>query len=178
MTVQASLNYPHTSDISFDYAATGGTATSGVDYILAPGTVTIPAGSVTGSFNITVINDALVEPSETIIAGLTNPSAGVSIGTQNSYTYTILNDDIVYASFSSATASGPEGNAAAPVTTLQIVVSGGIIKRSRKPFGFGYKRYGNLRRLDADQQSYHHSGRKLYGPCVNTHTCLGANHRW
>ncbi len=76
MTVQASLNYPHTSDISFDYAATGGTATSGVDYILAPGTVTIPTGSVTGSFNITVINDALVEPSETIIAGLTNPSAG------------------------------------------------------------------------------------------------------
>ncbi len=127
VTVQASLNYPHTSDISFDYAATGGTATTGVDYILAPGTVTIPAGSVTGSFNITVINDALVEPSETIIAGLTNPSAGVSIGTQNSYTYTIMNDDIVYASFSSATASGPEGNAAAPVTTLQIVVSGGII---------------------------------------------------
>ncbi|MDZ7635707.1 MAG: Calx-beta domain-containing protein [Bacteroidales bacterium] len=127
VTVQASLNYPHTTDISFDYASTGGTATGGVDYILAPGTVTIPAGSLTGSFNITVINDALVEPSETIIAGLSNPSAGVSIGTQNSYTYTILNDDFVYASFSSATASGPEGNAAAPVSTLQIVVSGGII---------------------------------------------------
>ncbi len=127
VTVQAYLNYPNTSDISFDYAATGGTAASGSDYILAPGTVTIPAGSVTGSFNITIINDALVEPSETIIAGLSNPSAGGSIGTQNSYTYTILNDDFVYASLSSATSSGPEGNTPAPVAAPQIVVSGGII---------------------------------------------------
>ncbi len=127
VTVQVSLNYPHISDISFDYAVTGGTATSGVDYILAPGTVTIPAGSATGSFNIAIINDALVEPSETIIIGLSNPSAGLSIGTQNSYTYTILNDDHVYASFSSATASGAEGNGPGPVAAPQIVISGGII---------------------------------------------------
>ncbi|MCB0801186.1 MAG: hypothetical protein KDB91_11835, partial [Bacteroidales bacterium] len=37
--VQVSLNYPHISDISFSYAATGGTATTGVDYTLPPGTV-------------------------------------------------------------------------------------------------------------------------------------------
>ncbi len=127
VTVQATMNYPHTSDVSFNYAATGGTATAGVDYILPPGMVTIPSGSVTGSFTITVINDALVEPSETIIATLSNPSAGLSIGSQNSYTYTILNDDIVYAAFSSAAASGPEGNAPGAVSSLQIVVSGGII---------------------------------------------------
>ncbi len=127
VTVQTYLNYPHTSDVSFDYASAGGTATSGVDYILAPGTVTISAGSVTGSFNITIVNDDLVEPNETIITAITNPSAGLTIGTQNSYTYTILNDDFVYASFSSATPSGPEGNTSAPVATPQIVVSGGII---------------------------------------------------
>jgi gliding motility-associated-like protein len=127
VTVQAYLNYPQTSDITFDYAAIGGTATSGTDYILTPGTVFIPAGSVTGSFNITIIDDDLVEPSETIIAGLSNPSAGLSIGSQNSYTYTILNDDHVSVSFSSATASGPEGDAAGSVTAPQIVVSGGII---------------------------------------------------
>ena len=80
---------------------------------------------MTGSFIITVINDVLVEPSETIITGLSNPSAGLSIGTQNSYTYTILNDDNIYVSFSSATASGPEGNAPGTVSAPQIVVSGG-----------------------------------------------------
>ncbi len=126
VTVQVRLNYPHISDISVDYAVTGGTATSGVDYTLAPGTVTIPTGAVTGSFNITVINDALVEPNETIVTGLSNPSAGVSVGSQSSHTYTILNDDNIYVSFSAATASGPEGNAPGTVSALTLVVSGGI----------------------------------------------------
>ena len=134
VTVQAYLNYPHTADVSVDFAVTGGTATSGTDYTLVPGTITIPAGSVTGTFNITIINDALVEPSETIITGLSNPSAGLSIGTQNSYTYTILNDDNIYVSFSSATASGPEGNAAGTVSAPQIVVSGGITTSRKSHF--------------------------------------------
>jgi gliding motility-associated-like protein len=127
--VQVSLNYPNTSDVSFSFAATGGTATAGADYTLVPGTVTIPSGSVTGSFTINVIDDALVEPSETVITAISNPSAGLSIGSQSSHTYTIISDDVVYASFSSATASGAEGNAAAPVSTLQLVVSGGIINQ-------------------------------------------------
>ncbi|MCU0377959.1 MAG: gliding motility-associated C-terminal domain-containing protein [Bacteroidales bacterium] len=126
VTVQAYLNYNHPSDVTFSYAVTGGTATGGIDYILAPGTVTIPSGSLTGTFNLTVINDALVEPNETVIIGLSNPSPGVSIGLENSYQYTIINDDYIYVSFSSAAASGPEGNAAAPVSTPQIVISGGI----------------------------------------------------
>ncbi|MHC1731873.1 MAG: gliding motility-associated C-terminal domain-containing protein [Bacteroidales bacterium] len=127
--VQVSLNYPHTSDVTFSFAATGGTATAGADYTLVPGTVTIPSGSVTGSFTINVIDDALVEPSETVITSISNPSAGLSIGSQSSHTYTIISDDVVRASFSSATASGAEGNAAAPVSALQIVVSGGIISQ-------------------------------------------------
>lgn len=127
VNVQVTLNYPHTSDVTVSYAATGGTATAGSDYTIIPGPVTIPAGSLTATFTINIINDALVEPSETVITGLSNPSPGISIGTQNSHTYTILNDDTVYAAFSSATASGAEGNAAASVSSLQIVVSGGII---------------------------------------------------
>ena len=130
VTVEAYLNYPLTSDVSFDYAITGGTATPGIDYLLPPGTVTILAGSVTGSFDITVIDDDLVEPSETIITGLSNPSAGLSVGMQNSFTYTILNDDYVYVSFSTATASGAEGNSPGVVTSPEIVVSGGIISTS------------------------------------------------
>ncbi len=124
--VQAYLNYAHTSDVSVDYAVTGGTATNGTDYTLVPGTITIPSGSVTGTFTITIIDDALVEPAETIITGLSNPSSGLAIGSQSSYTYTILNDDNIYTSFSSATASGAEGNTAGTVSAPLIVVSGGI----------------------------------------------------
>jgi gliding motility-associated-like protein len=125
VTVQAYLNYPYSTDVSVDFAVTGGTATSGTDYTLVPGTINFPSGSVTGTFSITVINDALVESAETIITGLSNPSAGLSVGPENSYTYTILNDDNIYVSFSSAAASGPEGNAAGTVSAPQIVVSGG-----------------------------------------------------
>lgn len=127
VTVQVYLNYPHTSDVSVDYSVTGGTAINGTDYTLLPGTINIPMGSVTGAFNITIINDMLVEPNETIITGLSNPSPGLSVGMQNSYVYTIINDDNVYASFSAAAASGTEGNAPGPVATPQVVVSGGII---------------------------------------------------
>jgi gliding motility-associated-like protein len=127
VTVQAYLNYPHISDVSVDYSVTGGTATNGTDYTLVPGAIYIPAGSVTGSFNITIIDDELVEPDETIITALSNPSSGLSIGLQNTFVYTIINDDNVYASFSSAAASGPEGNSPGAVSTPQIVVSGGII---------------------------------------------------
>lgn len=127
VTVQTYLNYPHTADVSFNYSATGGTAVNGTDYTLIPGTITIPAGSVTGSFNITIIDDALVEPDETIITNLSGPSSGLSIGLQNTFVYTIINDDNVYASFSSATASGAEGNSPGTVSSPRIIVSGGII---------------------------------------------------
>ncbi len=126
VTVEAYLNYIQTSDMSFDFAVTGGTATNGTDYTLVPGTITIPSGSATGTFTITIINDVLVEPNETIITGLSNPSLGLAIGPQNSFTYTILNDDNIYVSFSAATASGPEGNGPGTVSAPQIVVSGGI----------------------------------------------------
>ena len=127
VNVQAYQNYSFPSDITVDYAVTGGTATNGTDYNLPAGTMTIAAGSTTGSFSFTVTNDAVVEPDETVIVGLSNAPAGVTIGSQNTYTYTILNDDYVYASLSSATASEAEGNATHSVSTPQITVSGGII---------------------------------------------------
>jgi gliding motility-associated-like protein len=126
VTAQVSLNYPNTSDVSVDCTVTGGTATGGADYTLVPGPVTIPAGSMTAGFTINVVNDFLVEPPETIILTLSDPSAGLSIGGQDSYTYTILNDDSVTASLSAASASGAEGNAPGAVVSPGIVVSGGI----------------------------------------------------
>ncbi|MBE0667820.1 MAG: hypothetical protein IH593_09140, partial [Bacteroidales bacterium] len=127
VTVQATLNYIYPSDVTVDYAVTGGTATPGVDFILVPGTLSIPAGSLTGSYTFTVINDAILEPDETVIIGLLNPTAGVTVGSQNPFTYTIINDDFIYVSFSSATAAEAEGNAAHGVFSPQLVVSGGIM---------------------------------------------------
>ncbi len=84
-----------TQDVVVDYAVTGGTASAfGIDYTLASGVATIPAGYSTTSIPITVIDDETVESDETVVVTLSNPQdAGLS-SDYNSATYTILNNDV------------------------------------------------------------------------------------
>jgi|GEM_PF-1185372 len=102
-----------------------GTASSGVDYIFtSPQLVNIPAGIYDGTAatdipipTLAVTNDMVVESDETIVLGLGTPTGDASLGPITSTTYTILNDDSVTVSFSSATGSGPE-NTGANLPTL------------------------------------------------------------
>lgn len=127
VTVQATLNYLHTANMTADYAVTGGTATPVADFSLSPGVLSIPTGSLTGSFILNIVSDAILEPNETVIIGLLNPTAGVTVGSRNPYTYTIINDDFIYASLSAATAAETEGNATHGILAPQLVISGGIL---------------------------------------------------
>jgi Divergent InlB B-repeat domain len=70
----------------------GGTATPGVDRLLMPLTVIIPAGAVSATITITPIDDALVEPNETTIATL-SANAAYSLGTATTATVTIISND-------------------------------------------------------------------------------------
>ncbi len=82
------------TDVTVEYTATGGSATGGgVDYFNSSGTATITAGNVSGSFDIDINADLLDEPSETIIVTLLNPSVGVNLGANRTFTYTINDDD-------------------------------------------------------------------------------------
>ncbi|MCD6366177.1 MAG: T9SS type A sorting domain-containing protein, partial [Bacteroidales bacterium] len=76
VTVTVSINnVDAVNPTTVDYSVTGGTATGGgIDYTLISGTVTIPAGSSSGTFNITINDDALYESNETIIVSLSNPT--------------------------------------------------------------------------------------------------------
>ena len=109
------------SATSVNYSVTGGTATGGgVDYTLASGTVTFAAGTTTGSFSISINNDALDEDNETIIISLSNPS-NCNIGTTNTFTYTINDDDpIPTIQFTSTSSSGSESTAS---VNLQLTLS-------------------------------------------------------
>ncbi len=97
------------SATTVDYSVTGGTATgSGTDYTLASGTVNIAAGNTTGSFNISINNDALDEDDETIIITLSNPT-NCNIGATNTFTYTINDDDPTPSiQFTTTSSSGQE----------------------------------------------------------------------
>jgi len=79
-------------EVKVDYSVTGTAEGGGVDYTLADGTLTFSAGDTEKSIKIDITDDTEVEPDETIIVTLSNPT-GALIGTNESHTYTILNDD-------------------------------------------------------------------------------------
>ena len=74
-----------------DYTVSG-TATGGVDYTLANGTLSFAAGELSKRIDLTIVDDALIEENETVVITLSNAS-GASLGTNTVYTYTIVNND-------------------------------------------------------------------------------------
>jgi hypothetical protein len=79
------------SDVSVSYATGGGTATAGTDYTASSGTLTIPAGSTSGTITVVVTGDTAAEPGETLTMTLSNP-VGATLA-RTAATGTIDNDD-------------------------------------------------------------------------------------
>ena len=62
-------------NVTVNYAVTGTATGSGTDYTLANGTLTISAGSTSGTITIAgIVNDSLDEANETVIVTLSSPS--------------------------------------------------------------------------------------------------------
>ena len=74
-----------------DFATAPGTATAGSDYTAVTGTLTIPAGHLTGTINVPIKGDGVIEDDETFLVNLSGP-VGVTIG-DGQGRGTILNDD-------------------------------------------------------------------------------------
>ncbi len=87
----------------------GGTATSGQDFTALSGQVTIPAGQTSANINVSAINDAIVEASETVIVTLSSitgdPSVSINAG-QNQATLNILDNDSAIVSVAATTQAG------------------------------------------------------------------------
>ncbi|MFH1120176.1 MAG: Calx-beta domain-containing protein, partial [Bacteroidota bacterium] len=100
---------------------TSGTATAGSDYTALTGTITIPAGSTSGTIDVTVIDNLIMESNETVIvtlASITSGDADVSIGTPSSATVTIADNDVATVSIAASdpNASEPSNNGQYTVT--------------------------------------------------------------
>jgi len=91
MTFPVTLSRSFARDVTVDYATSDGTAQAPGDYTAKSGTLTIPAGSTTGSITVKLHSDMVYEANETLQVTLSSPSYatiadGVGVGT-------IVNDD-------------------------------------------------------------------------------------
>ena len=112
-------------DITVDYTVTGTATGSGTDYTLSNGTLTILAGSTSGTITIaSIVDDALDEANETVIVTLSNPS-NASLGSDDAHTYTITdNDDAPIVDFNAVTSNGAESVSSKALTVDLSSVSG------------------------------------------------------
>ncbi|MEB3278588.1 MAG: DUF4347 domain-containing protein [Lyngbya sp.] len=79
---------------SFDYATSNSTAGAGLDYTATSGSLTIPVGQTTVSFDVPLLDDGLEEPDKSFSINLTNLQG---IDVENSTltaTVNILDDDV------------------------------------------------------------------------------------
>ncbi|HEX3018721.1 MAG TPA: Calx-beta domain-containing protein [Chitinispirillaceae bacterium] len=91
--ITLSLSTPSTSTLQADYSIAGGTAKAGgIDAALASGTITFKTGDLTKSIIVTITDDLIDEPDETVRIALVNKSGGFTDDTLF-HTLTIVDND-------------------------------------------------------------------------------------
>jgi hypothetical protein len=96
----------------------GGSTANSADYSFPSGhTITIPAGSTSGTLTVNLVVDGVNEPSETLLATLTRPTNG-TLGAVTTDTITILDNDPVTIVFGKATTGVKESNSKAVLVKL------------------------------------------------------------
>ncbi len=79
--------------VTVQYAATGGTATNGVDYALTSGALQFADGQTTATFTLPLIDDGRFGYDKTITLGLSDPTGFATLGATSTATVTIHNDN-------------------------------------------------------------------------------------
>jgi len=80
--------------VTVDYATANGTATAGSDYTATNGTLTFLAGETNQTITVPILNDGLVESTETFTVTLSNPTGeGAVLGTPATATVSITEND-------------------------------------------------------------------------------------
>ena len=87
------MSAPSALEVTVDFTAADGSATSGEDYSVVNGTLTIPAGTTLGTIPAGIIDDALDENDEDFTLSLSNPQSAV-LGDPSTVTVTITDDDL------------------------------------------------------------------------------------
>jgi len=121
LALTVTLSAASGAETTVDYVTANATAIAGSDYnVITAATLTIPAGSTTGTVNIAVFGDTILEADETMSVILSNP-VNATIATAVA-TGTIINDETV-PSLAIATVSVAEGNAGTTNLNFSVTLS-------------------------------------------------------
>jgi len=126
LTATASATVSGAQTVDLVLSGTGLTAAdfSGIDFTTAQ-TITIAGGATTGTVTFNVANDATYECTETATFTISNPSAGIILGTTVAQNVAITDNDFPTANLSINTGTGSE--AAATSITLTATSSANVI---------------------------------------------------
>jgi len=114
-TIIATLSAVSTLSVTVDYATSDRTAEAGSDYVASSSTLSFAPGQTSQSFAVTILDDGLDEPDETLTLALSNP-VNATLGAPSAATLTIVDDDEPpTVQFSGATYSIGEGAGTATV---------------------------------------------------------------
>ena len=88
--VTVNLSAVSAQNVTVNFAVTGTATGSGTDYTLADASLTINAGSTTGTITIAgIVDDGVTEGSETVILTLSSPS-NATLGSDNVHTLSLI----------------------------------------------------------------------------------------
>ncbi len=104
ITVTATAGAPVVTTQTVNVAVTGTGITAGDYTLLASATIQILAGATTGSRTFTIVNDVVVEGTETATLTLNTPSSGLVLGSNIAQSISIIDDDIFYADITNTNA--------------------------------------------------------------------------
>ena len=79
--------------MTVDFATANSSATAGLDYTATNGTLAFAAGETNQTFTVPILNDGLVEPTESFTVILSNPTGGAVLGTPATATVQITDND-------------------------------------------------------------------------------------
>lgn len=85
--------------VTVNYRTVAGTASNGLDYTDVAGTLIFPDGVALQTFEVPLLDDQLIEGSETVFLLLELPGGGVSLGPLSNAVLTLLDDEAPRASF-------------------------------------------------------------------------------
>lgn len=115
--------------VTVNFATSDGTATGGascapgIDYVNNSGTLTFLNGETSKTFDVTVCDDAVTEPDETINYTLSNATGGATIGTPGTAVQTIVDNDVLTYTVAVNDVRIHEGNTGTAFATFNVTLS-------------------------------------------------------